>query len=148
VVVDSDARTPLDAQVLDDAADTLIATADDAPLDRREALRAAGAEVVSLPRAMAGLDLAALLDALYSHECYLVLVEGGATLAGGFFRSGLVNRVVGYVAPALLGDGTPIVDGLGIASIADASRLELVDVVAVGNDVRITADVSTHDGGN
>jgi diaminohydroxyphosphoribosylaminopyrimidine deaminase/5-amino-6-(5-phosphoribosylamino)uracil reductase len=147
VVVDSEARTPIDAQVLDGAADTLIAVAVDAPEGRRDALRAAGADVVGLPRSSSGLDLAALLDALQAKERHLLLVEGGATLSAGFLRAGLVDRVVGYLAPALLGEGLPLVSGLGITTIGAAMRLVLGDVTAVGGDVRIVADFQ-HSGGN
>ena len=60
-----------------------------------------------------------------------VLLEGGPTLAGAFLADGLVDRVVGYVAPALLGDGPPASGGAGVGTIKDAVRLRLDDVDAV-----------------
>jgi diaminohydroxyphosphoribosylaminopyrimidine deaminase/5-amino-6-(5-phosphoribosylamino)uracil reductase len=141
VVVDSQARTPLRSKLLDGVAETLIAVSTDAPAERCAALRGAGAEVVELPPGGGGVDLAALLTALESRERYLVLVEGGATLATGFMAQRLVDRVIGYVAPALIGVGTAVLDGFGVATLADAPRLQLREVTAIGADVRIVADV-------
>jgi diaminohydroxyphosphoribosylaminopyrimidine deaminase / 5-amino-6-(5-phosphoribosylamino)uracil reductase len=67
-----------------------------------------------------------------------VLLEGGPTLAAAFWRAGLVDRLITYVAPVLLGAGAAAVADLGIATIADAARLRLDDVTQVGTDVRLT----------
>jgi diaminohydroxyphosphoribosylaminopyrimidine deaminase/5-amino-6-(5-phosphoribosylamino)uracil reductase len=141
VVVDSRARTPLGSKLLDGAADTLIAVSTDAPAEGCAALRDAGAEVVELPQAGGGLDLAALLAALQGRERHLVLVEGGATLATGFMAQRLVDRVVGYIAPALIGAGTALLADFGVMTLADAPRLLLREASAIGTDVRIVADV-------
>lgn len=74
-----------------------------------------------------------------------VLLEGGPTLAAAFWRSGLVDRVVAYVAPALLGGGAAAVTDLGITTIGEAARLRLDDVTRVGPDVRLT--LSPHSDG-
>jgi diaminohydroxyphosphoribosylaminopyrimidine deaminase/5-amino-6-(5-phosphoribosylamino)uracil reductase len=68
-----------------------------------------------------------------------VLLEGGPTLAGAYLREGLVDEVVGYIAPKLLGDGPAALAGAGIVTIAEAIDLELIDVRRVGPDIRITA---------
>lgn len=67
------------------------------------------------------------------------LLEGGPTLASAFLRAGLVDEVVAYLAPALLGAGPSALGDLGIDTIAGALRLTPTDVVVVGTDVRITA---------
>lgn len=67
-----------------------------------------------------------------------VLLEGGPTLAASFWRAGLVDHVIAYVAPVLLGAGAAAVADLGIATIDDAARLRLDDVTQVGADVRLT----------
>ena len=58
------------------------------------------------------------------------LLEGGPTLAGAFLGAGLVDQVVGYVAPKVLGAGPAALAGAGIATIAEAIELELTDVAA------------------
>ncbi|MBM6403760.1 bifunctional diaminohydroxyphosphoribosylaminopyrimidine deaminase/5-amino-6-(5-phosphoribosylamino)uracil reductase RibD [Phycicoccus sp. CSK15P-2] len=84
-------------------------------------------------------DPAAALDAVHATGVHHVLLEGGPTLAAAFLRAGLVDEVVAYVAPALLGGGSPTVGDLGGTSIEDALRLETTDVTVLGGDVRITA---------
>ena len=122
VVVDSSGRTPGSARVLDDAAPTWVATA---------------AELGAGPDG--GVDLGALMKELWARERTLVLLEGGPTLAGGFVRAGLVDRVVAYLAPTLLGAGPPVLAGTGIATLADGVALHIDDVRRVGPDVRVTA---------
>jgi diaminohydroxyphosphoribosylaminopyrimidine deaminase/5-amino-6-(5-phosphoribosylamino)uracil reductase len=60
-----------------------------------------------------------------------VLLEGGPTLAAALLRAGLVDELVAYVAPVLLGAGAPSVADLGITSIADALRPEIVAVTVL-----------------
>jgi len=84
-------------------------------------------------------DPAGLLAELYARDVRHVLLEGGACLAGSFVRAGLVDRVVAYVAPTLLGDGQPALCGTRIGTIGSARRLRLDDVTQIGSDVRITA---------
>ncbi len=103
VVVDTDATAVKPgARVLDDAAPTLIAVAEDAGAAH---LAETGADVVRLPRAATGLDIHALLAALHARGVRSVLLEGGPTLAGAFVAAGAVDTVTGYLAPVLLGAG-------------------------------------------
>jgi diaminohydroxyphosphoribosylaminopyrimidine deaminase/5-amino-6-(5-phosphoribosylamino)uracil reductase len=139
VVVDGQARTPSSAHILDDAAPTLVAVGVDADPDRVKRLRDCGAEVVELPRRDGRLDLGALLATLFDREALALLLEGGATLAGSFVHDRLVDSVVGYHAPALLGAGPPVLGPAGVATIGSAVRLRIRDIAAVGADVRITA---------
>ncbi|MGL4742970.1 MAG: bifunctional diaminohydroxyphosphoribosylaminopyrimidine deaminase/5-amino-6-(5-phosphoribosylamino)uracil reductase RibD [Dermatophilaceae bacterium] len=84
-------------------------------------------------------DPAEVLAALHPRGVHRALLEGGPTLAAAFLLSGLIDEVVVYLAPALLGAGPAAVGELGISSITDAVRLHTVDVTTVGGDVRITA---------
>ena len=67
-----------------------------------------------------------------------VLVEGGPTLAGAFLRAGVIDRIVAYVAPLLLGGPITAVDDVGVASIAHAQRWKFDGVEQVGPDVRLS----------
>ncbi|MEE1929005.1 bifunctional diaminohydroxyphosphoribosylaminopyrimidine deaminase/5-amino-6-(5-phosphoribosylamino)uracil reductase RibD [Streptomyces sp. TRM 70351] len=138
VVVDAGARAVRPgARVLDDAAPTLVAVAEDADATALEE----HADILRLPRAAdgPGLDLAALLAALHARELRSVLLEGGARLAGAFVAAGALDRVTGYLAPALLGAGPPALADAGITTIAQALRLSVTDVTRVGPDLRVTA---------
>lgn len=66
-----------------------------------------------------------------------MLLEGGPTLAAAFVTAGLVDEVVAYVAPALLGDGASVITDLGITSVGDARRFQLVEATILGKDVRL-----------
>jgi len=85
-----------------------------------------------------------VVAALFARDCQHLFLEGGPTVAAAFVRAGLIDEVVAYVAPMLLGAGRPAVGELGINSIADALHLHVTDVsVLAGHDgeddnVRIT----------
>lgn len=84
-------------------------------------------------------DPRAALAELFARERRHVLCEGGPTLAAAFLRAGLVDEVVAYVAPVLLGSGRAAVADLGIGTIADALRLPVTDVAVLDDDnVRLT----------
>ncbi|WP_278237341.1 bifunctional diaminohydroxyphosphoribosylaminopyrimidine deaminase/5-amino-6-(5-phosphoribosylamino)uracil reductase RibD [Isoptericola sp. AK164] len=76
-------------------------------------------------------DPRAALTRLWDLDRRHVLLEGGATLAAAFLRAGLVDEIVAYVAPTLLGAGTAAVGDLGITTITDAARFDLVDASVV-----------------
>jgi diaminohydroxyphosphoribosylaminopyrimidine deaminase/5-amino-6-(5-phosphoribosylamino)uracil reductase len=122
VVVDSSGRTPRDALVRDGAAPTWIATA---------------AEVGAAEDGR--VDLHALVRALYVRGVRGALLEGGPTLAGAFLAAGLVDEVVGYVAPKLLGAGAAALGQAGVAGIDAAIELEITDITRLGPDLRLTA---------
>lgn len=122
VVVDSAGRTPIQARVRDGAARTWIATAE---------------EVGAGPDGR--VDLTALLATLYERGVRSVLLEGGPTLAGAFLAAGLIDKIVGYVAPKLLGAGLAALSDAGVHTISEAVELEFVDIARVGPDLRFTA---------
>ncbi|GIF49524.1 diaminohydroxyphosphoribosylaminopyrimidine deaminase/5-amino-6-(5-phosphoribosylamino)uracil reductase [Asanoa ferruginea] len=122
VVVDSHGRTPAGAKIRDNAAATWVATA---------------AEVGTGPDGK--VDLQALLAALHVRGVRSVLLEGGPRLAGAFLAAGLVDKVIGYVAPKLLGAGPSALADAGVSTIAEVIDLELTDVTRVGPDLRFTA---------
>ncbi|HEY7272700.1 MAG TPA: bifunctional diaminohydroxyphosphoribosylaminopyrimidine deaminase/5-amino-6-(5-phosphoribosylamino)uracil reductase RibD [Actinoplanes sp.] len=125
VVVDSAGRTPENARVRDAAAPTWIATA-----------AAVGAGVDGR------VDLPEMLTQLYARGVRGALLEGGPTLAGSFLAGGLVDTVVGYVAPKLLGAGPSALRDVGVTTIGDAFDLNLIDVARIGPDLRLTATLA------
>ncbi|WP_461007258.1 bifunctional diaminohydroxyphosphoribosylaminopyrimidine deaminase/5-amino-6-(5-phosphoribosylamino)uracil reductase RibD [Streptomyces capparidis] len=141
VVVDTRAVTKPGARVLDDAAPTVVCVAEDADASHLPAGGPGRVEVLRLPLAASGvgLDLSALLTALHRRGVRSVLLEGGPTLAGAFLAAGHVDKIVGYLAPALLGAGPTAVNGAGITTISRALRLDVAEATRIGGDLRITA---------
>lgn len=137
VVVDSHLRMPTTARILQGGC--LVATASIDP-DKTAALRAAGADVICLPDADGRVDLAALLDHLAERGVNEVHVEGGSRLSGVFLKSGLVDELLFYMAPTLLGsDARGWFDDLNLTSLDQKVALKFEDVRMVGPNLRILA---------
>ncbi|OYO08375.1 hypothetical protein CGZ98_17740 [Enemella evansiae] len=103
---------PATARVLDEAAETLL-------LRHRDPERA--------------------LAELHERGIRHLWLEGGPRVAAAFWRAGLVDELIGYLAPALLGGGRPALDELGIPTMAEILRFDEADVAPVGADLRVTA---------
>lgn len=100
----------------------------------------AGADLLTLPNAdQTQVDLAALLRELAERGCNEVLVESGAGLAGAFIQAGLVDELVVYMAPKLLGSSARALLDLPLELMAEAVQLEIMDMRAIGADWRLTA---------
>jgi diaminohydroxyphosphoribosylaminopyrimidine deaminase/5-amino-6-(5-phosphoribosylamino)uracil reductase len=139
VVVDSGLRTPPSAQLLQVGGPVLIATLEEHAAGRAP-LENAGAEVVGLPPANGRVDLQALLTYLAGRGINELHAECGPTLAGALISANLVDELVVYVAPALLGaDAMPLAFMQTIADMNDRVGLRFEDTRAVGGDIRLTA---------
>ena len=138
VIVDSKLRTPPTARVFSTPGRILVATSREGPAAR--ALRDAGAEVVSLPDTGGRVALDSLMTALAGAGVNEVHTECGPTLAGALIESGLVDEVVVYLAPVLLGDAARGMFTLpAIALMRDRIGLEIAGVTRVGADIRVDA---------
>ena len=139
VVLDATLRLPADARVLVPPGHTLVFTAA-TDANHASELTAAHAELHALPATDGRLPLDAVLDELGRREVNEALVEAGATLSGAFLAAGLVDELVIYMAPMLLGDAARGAFALPMLTrLESAPRLEIVDLRAVGRDWRITA---------
>ncbi len=143
VILDSGLRTPETARILSLPGKTLILTASPS-LPAREKLIQAGAEVVTVEAEASGrMDLAAALRYLAQREVNQVLLEAGPVLTGAMLGAGLVDELVIYMAPKLLGSDARAMAHLpAIQQLADSISLTITDVRAIGTDWRITAKMS------
>jgi diaminohydroxyphosphoribosylaminopyrimidine deaminase/5-amino-6-(5-phosphoribosylamino)uracil reductase len=141
VVVDRRLDIPLDAAVLE-GANALIATAR-APNEKSAALIERGVGVLHMPGADGKVDLAALMRELAARELNEVLVESGNRLNGALLQVGVVDELLVYLAPHLLGDSARGMFDLGVLTGLD-QRVELTirDLRRIGPDLRILARVS------
>ncbi|MGW6950725.1 bifunctional diaminohydroxyphosphoribosylaminopyrimidine deaminase/5-amino-6-(5-phosphoribosylamino)uracil reductase RibD [Streptomyces xanthophaeus] len=138
IALDTRATLPASARILDDAAPTLLVVGQDA--DTRHL---PGVDLLRLPLHDGRVAVHDLLAALHARGTRSVLLEGGPVLAGAFLKAGAVDRVIGYLAPALLGAGPAALADAGVSTIAGALRLDLTEAVRIGPDLRITAVPAT-----
>lgn len=138
VVVDSKLETPLSARILQGGS-VLIAGAVDDPV-RAGALRDTGAEVVVLPNAAGKVELKDLLEELGRRGVNEVHAEAGFKLNGSLLREGLVDELLLYLAPCLVGHDASGLFNLPELTTLDGKRqLQIRDLRQVGADIRVLA---------
>jgi diaminohydroxyphosphoribosylaminopyrimidine deaminase/5-amino-6-(5-phosphoribosylamino)uracil reductase len=138
VVVDSRLETPLDAKVLEGGNVLVVA----AIYDRTKiaALEERGAEVAVIPNAAGKVDLEAMVIELGRREVNELHVEAGFKLNGSLLKAGVVDELVIYLAPCLLGDAARgLFDLPALGDLAQRRSLTIRDVRQVGDDLRIVA---------
>lgn len=140
VVLDSNQQLRAGAKVLQSPARSLVVSARPSP---DAELTAAGIEQLSLAGADGRVDLALLLDELGRRQCNEVLVEAGAQLAGAFLQQGLLDEIIIFMAPKLLGSSARPLFDLPLTQMAQQVPLIITDMRAVGDDWRITARPDT-----
>jgi len=143
VIVDGLGRTPPDARVFGEPGKVIIAIGASASKEQKQALSRTGAEVVEFPALHGQINMGEVMDFLGKREITSILVEGGGTLIGSLFDAGLVDKVVAFFAPMIIGgrDAIQAVTGTGVERIAAASRLEHINVEKFGDDVMISGYV-------
>jgi len=141
VVLDRALMTPRGANLLDGSVPTLILHGEDsAAVDDRFARVECGA--VPLDRSSGGLDLPAVLAMLAQRGDNELQVEAGPRLCGALFTAGLVDELLLYVAPVLLGDSArPLLALPALQTIAEGRRLRVVDQRQIGDDLRLRCEV-------
>lgn len=138
VLVDSRLRIPSHARMLGLPGTTLVACVDQDPTHVMR-LESAGANVYVCPESNGRVDLQSLLRYLARQEINEVLIESGPTLAGAALQSGLVDEIVLYLAPHLMGDDARGLFHLpGLERMQDRVELAIRDVRMVGRDLRVT----------
>jgi diaminohydroxyphosphoribosylaminopyrimidine deaminase/5-amino-6-(5-phosphoribosylamino)uracil reductase len=139
IVIDSKGRIPLNAQIFQSPGKVLLATAQPLKSEKGTRLAKAGVEVLELPAGDGSVDLEKLLKVLGEDKVTSILVEGGGTLLGSLFEQRLIDKVLAFIAPVIIGGEwakTPV-EGRGVDKIAQALRLSQVKMGRSGDDVSI-----------
>ncbi len=140
VVLDSSLRTPPNAKMLGLEGEVLIVCCAGADQERKVALEQAGTEVLRQDGDEKRINLESLLRLLAEREINEVMLETGAVLAGSHMAAGLIDELVVYIAPHLMGAGARgLLDIPGLERMQDRVDLEIMDLRLVGQDLRITA---------
>jgi diaminohydroxyphosphoribosylaminopyrimidine deaminase/5-amino-6-(5-phosphoribosylamino)uracil reductase len=145
VLLDSRGRVTPAGPLFDPAlAPTLVVTTEAASPRAVDAWRAAGAKVETVPAAPGGVDLEATLDLLGRQDVLQAMVEGGASLHGALLENALVDRVVAYISPKVLGPrGLPAFPAPDVNTLSEARDWRLVSARPLGDDVRLEYELES-----
>ncbi|MGQ9546635.1 MAG: bifunctional diaminohydroxyphosphoribosylaminopyrimidine deaminase/5-amino-6-(5-phosphoribosylamino)uracil reductase RibD [Dehalococcoidia bacterium] len=142
LVVDSKGRIPFDARIFEPPGEVLLAVA--APFDaaKKGRFEEAGAEVLELPAKEGLVDIMELLKLLGKRGIVTLLVEGGGKLLGSLFDHQLVDKVLAFISPIIIGGCEAVsVGGNGVPNVAKAWQLARVDVKNFGDDILVSGYV-------
>jgi len=140
IVVDSRFETPLSARLLKDGKTLIAGAVHEAA--RIAALEKVGAETVVIPNEHGKVELFRLMEELARRELNEIHVEGGTKLNGSLLQAGVVDEVLVYLAPSVIGDsGRGMFDMPELTELSQAKALEIREVERVGTDVRVLARV-------
>lgn len=141
IVLDSRLRVPASARVLQSPGERVIYTTTRADSARATALRLNGVDVITLPASGEHIDLQAVAQDLARRDINELHVEAGAQLNGAWLTSGLVDELLLYIAPCLLGQGLPLAC-VEHASLGEVQRWSIRSVCQVGEDLRVISRVN------
>ncbi len=140
VIVDGRGRVPSTARVFSEPGRALLAVGSSIDPSKKDELARTGAEVVELPSREGTIDLRELLGQLGAKQVTSVLVEGGGVLFGSLFDAGLIDKVIAYIAPVIIGgeEARTAVAGKGVGRMAEAIRLKHTTIEKFGDDVMVS----------
>jgi diaminohydroxyphosphoribosylaminopyrimidine deaminase/5-amino-6-(5-phosphoribosylamino)uracil reductase len=133
VIVSNHSAIPENAQLLDDSANVLLITTDNNVCEHNS-------NVITTPEKQGQVDLSAMMAELAKREINEVMVEAGSILNGALLEAGLIDEIIIYMAPKLMGDSAKGLFHLpALQTMAQNIELTITDIRAVGTDWRITA---------
>ena len=136
IVVDSNARLPTSSKLVSAARahPVWVLASPSAPANSLQALQAGGVKIIAVAPSAAGVDLSAALKALAKEGLTRILVEGGAALAASLLKANLVDRLLWYRAPSLMGEGVAAVTALGMSALNEMPRFQREWTQHLGDD--------------
>jgi diaminohydroxyphosphoribosylaminopyrimidine deaminase / 5-amino-6-(5-phosphoribosylamino)uracil reductase len=140
IIIDCAGHTPVSAKIFHEPGNVLMIVGKNAPTEQKYAYEQAGADVIVLPDKKGMIDMPALMRVLGERQITSVLCEGGGTLLGSLFDKKLVDKVVAFVTPIIIGGKRAItpVAGKGAVSVVDSIKLERVQTCTFNNDIMIS----------
>jgi diaminohydroxyphosphoribosylaminopyrimidine deaminase/5-amino-6-(5-phosphoribosylamino)uracil reductase len=149
VILDTRLTICEDANVIQQksTAPTIVVTGPDVPLEKKDRLLRKNVQVLEIGLKNNRLDLCQLMVKLGKLSMTSLLVEGGGTVAASALSAGIVNKLVYFVAPRLMGgsDGKAVFEGKGAEKLTDAVTLEQMTVTRVGQDILVQGYVKPAD---
>ena len=135
IVLDSHGKTPTDARIFNAASEAgvIVAVTPEASSENVDALKKAGAEVIIVPKIYDKVCFKSLMEILGKREITSVLIEGGGEVNASAIAAGVVDKVMCFVAPKLIGgqNAPGPIGGMGIRRLADASNLRRISITSI-----------------
>ena len=144
VVIDSELKTPPNANLLKSGSKTIITCGENASIEKKRELENKGAKIIKVATGDNGkIILSELFIKLAAEGISSVFVEGGSSLLGALFDSSLINKVTVFIAPKIIGglESLSPVGGIGIEKITDAIKLDTLQFEKIDRDIMITGSV-------
>jgi diaminohydroxyphosphoribosylaminopyrimidine deaminase/5-amino-6-(5-phosphoribosylamino)uracil reductase len=144
IIVDGRGRTPITARVFNEPGETLLVWGRPASPEEKAAFTRVGAEILEMPSVEGYIDLEGLLEVLGRRQITSILVEGGSILLGSLFDQRLVDKMIVFIAPIIIGgeEAKTAVGGKGVDKVVDSLKLERVTQERFGQDIMITGYLS------
>jgi len=144
VIVDSKGRTPLTARLFNEPGKVLIVLGREVTPQAEKEFARVSAELLGLPSEGGQVDLLGLLKVLGQREITSILVEGGSELLGSLFDQKLVDKVIAFITPVIIGGrgAKAAVSGQGVDKVADSLGLERVSVTRFGPDLMVSGYIA------
>ncbi len=144
VVVDGLLRIPLRSKIISTSREipTLVATTSVAPPGKIRSIEKAGAEVMVVPARRGHVNLSKLITRLGERNVMSVMMESGGALGGAALKTGIVDRVMFFIAPKIVGGDQCSFNGAGVKKIADAWRLDGMTASSIGTDILVEGKIS------
>lgn len=143
IIIDSTARIPLEAKVLNtpEISQTIIAVTDKAPVEKIDQIKQLGNHVIICQQTNKRIDLKYLMQKLAKLNIDSILLEGGGTLNYEALQSGIIDKVVAFIAPKIIGGRNALtpVEGEGVSQLKNAIKLNNIKIKQLGQDVMIEA---------
>jgi diaminohydroxyphosphoribosylaminopyrimidine deaminase / 5-amino-6-(5-phosphoribosylamino)uracil reductase len=140
IVVDSRFETPLSARLLKEGKTLIAGAVNEA--ERLAALKRAGAETIIIPNDRGKVELFKLMEELARRELNEIHVEGGHKLNGSLLQAGIVDELLVYLAPSVIGDsGRGMFDLPELTELSRITALKIREVERIGEDLRILARI-------
>lgn len=144
IIIDGRGRVPVSSRVFNEPGATLLVTEYALPPEKEARLCAKGAHILTLPSPNGGVDVSQLMRRLGEQGITSVLVEGGGVLFGSLLDVGMVDKVMVFVSPLLIGgaEARIAIAGRGIDRLTEATYLEKVKMAPLGQDIMFTGYVA------
>jgi len=143
VIVDGHGRTPMSARVFHERGRNLLVFGRPPTSEEAQTFAGLNAEVLFLPADNGIINLRQLFQALGQRQITSVLVEGGGILNGSLFDQGVVDKVIVFIAPIIIGGEAKIaIAGHGVEKVADAYNLEHITIARFGADIMVQGYIS------